>query len=173
MKQVCGTIKAEMSLKILSLNTRGISDVLKRRAIFNFYRNKAAIICLQETHSTAENELIWSSEWGGDILFSHGTTKSRGVCILMPKGMKQTCSDVYRDNAGRIIKTNIEINNCAVSICNIYAPNDDNPAFFNEVHKVLSNASSNKILVGDFNLVMNLAMDRIGVQRDKYKAKEI
>ena len=99
-----------MSLKLLSVNTRGLRDSIKRRSIFNFYRSKASIICLQETHSDKDCETVWTNEWGGDVLFSHGSNKSRGVCILFPKGFKQLCQNIHRDQAGRIIKVDVEVN---------------------------------------------------------------
>ena len=83
-----------MSLKLLSINTRGLRDVIKRCSIFNFYRKKANIICLQETHSCIKDETIWSAEWGGDIIFSHGQTNSKRVCVLLTKGMKKLCKDI-------------------------------------------------------------------------------
>ena len=155
------------------MNTRGIRDTIKRRSIFNFYRSKATVICLQETHSEPEDEIIWASEWGGDILFSHGNRRSRGVCILLLKGMKKRCSNISTDNVGRYIKTDIEINNCVVSVCNIYAPNEDSPSFFEEINKTMAISTNNIIIIGDFNLVMNTAVDRIGSHNNKIKSKEV
>ena len=126
-----------MSLKILSLNTRGLRDVLKRRAIFNYYRSRAEFICLQETHSNEKDMVIWKAEWGGDILFVHGTTQARGVCVLMPKGAEKEVKEVEQDKCGRIIKFKIKWNNELFSICNIYAPNKDSPAFFPSITTVI------------------------------------
>ena len=65
-----------MSLQLISLNTRGLRDALKRKTVFNYYRERANLICLQETHSTAQDEVIWQSEWGGKIYYSHGTSSA-------------------------------------------------------------------------------------------------
>ena len=162
-----------MSIKIISLNVRGIRDTLKRRAIFNFYRNKGNIICLQETHSTEDDMRKWEMEWGGEILFNHGTTKSKGVCILLQKGMKKHVKATNMDNEGRRISIQFEVNNVILSICNIYTPNDDNPHFFNEVLKELSEMTENIIIVGDFNLVLNPCMDCIGSEHTKTNAVNV
>ena len=69
-----------MVLNIVSLNVRGIRDAEKRCSIFNFYRNKCNILCLQETHSTLADEAMWRSEWGANIMFSHGESNARGTC---------------------------------------------------------------------------------------------
>ena len=43
---------------------------------------------LQETYSDVNDELIRQSEWGGKILFSHGTDHSKGVCIVLDPATK-------------------------------------------------------------------------------------
>ena len=70
-------------LKIISPNIRGITETFKRRKFFrNLHESGADIIYVQETHSTKGRERIWKSEWGGKIVFGHGKTNARGVCIL-------------------------------------------------------------------------------------------
>ena len=65
-------------LKILSLNVRGLRNAGKRKAVFSYLKNqKASICCLQETFSKKDDEKIWTLEWGGKILFSHGTIYQR------------------------------------------------------------------------------------------------
>ena len=161
----------QMSLKLLTLNVRGLRDNIKRRAIFNFYRNKGDIICLQETHSEENDEQGWAMEWGGDILFSHGSTNARGVCTLLKKGCLKQCSLVDRDNAGRSLIFNLEINDVTIAIANIYAPNTDCPHFFEELLNKIALNAENRIILGDFNLVMNTEMDRIGSHTNKVKAR--
>ena len=39
-------------------------------------------IFLQESHSTPETELLWKLDWGGDIVFNHGTFNSTGIALL-------------------------------------------------------------------------------------------
>ena len=75
-----------MAIKLLSLNVRGLRNHVKRCAIFNYCRSRADIILLQETHSCPTTENRWQLEWGGSILFSHGDTNARGVCILVKRG---------------------------------------------------------------------------------------
>ena len=45
---------------------------------------KNAFVFLQETHSLVSDENQWQTEWGSDIIFSHGSNNSRGVAILFP-----------------------------------------------------------------------------------------
>ena len=62
-------------VNIISHNVHGLHDNIERQEIFHYYRTKASIICLQETHSSIEqiDETLWSNEWGGKIFFHMGT----------------------------------------------------------------------------------------------------
>jgi len=64
------------NIRCYSSNVRGIkSDKRKRKSIFNTFKSKyPGIIFTQETHSTVEVESMWKHEWGGEIIFSHGTS---------------------------------------------------------------------------------------------------
>ena len=76
------------SLKLLSLNVRGLGNFRKRRAVFTWCRKqKADLIFLQETHTTKNYESQWKKEWGSSIMFSHGRTNARGVAVLIRSGL--------------------------------------------------------------------------------------
>ena len=45
-------------------------------------------------------------------------------------------------------------------LSNIYAPNEDTPAFFVEVFKLLDKYKGRRIITGDFNLVLDVDIDR-------------
>ena len=63
--------------------------IRKQKEIFLYCKHmKFDIIMMQEVHSELNNEPIFQSEWGGKIIFSHGTTQARGTAILFnPKCM--------------------------------------------------------------------------------------
>lgn len=98
-------IFATMSrIKILSLNTNGIANTIKRRVIFgNFRSQKAKFYLLQETHSTPESGFLWASEWGGRIFHSHGASNSRGVAIMLDRDVDYKMGSVVRDTEGRFV----------------------------------------------------------------------
>ena len=87
------------------MNARGLGDRLKRTQVFSWLRsNKACIFFLQETHSTLESEKLWKDDWGlGSIFFSHGTSNSRGVCILLKDIPDFIVEKEYHDDEGRFI----------------------------------------------------------------------
>ena len=141
---------------------RGLSDTIKRRCVFDYYHKRADIICIQESHSIIENEQIWQNEWGGQILFDHGESNARGVCVLVKKGFPGRISNVIYGGDGRSIIFDLEIEEIKYSIAAIYAPNTDSPKFFQNIDWLMTERSEFKMIVGDFNVVLNKDLDRSG-----------
>ena len=52
-----------------------------------------------------EDETVWKREWGGDIIFSHGSYRSRGVCILIDPSKNIKSEHSFKDSNGRIVLT--------------------------------------------------------------------
>ena len=58
----------------MSLNIRGLRNQRKMRNIFSYLKDQnCAVYLLQETFSKPQDELIWKTEWRGEIFFSHGS----------------------------------------------------------------------------------------------------
>ena len=158
--------------KILSLNVRGIRDVAKRRGIFSYLKDeKAAFYFLQETYSEKEDETVWKKEWGGDIIFSHVSNRSRGVCILIDPSENIKSEHSFKDSNGRIVLTTIEFNGFKLSLCNIYAHNNltEQIVFIQELNGFLMDKSeiTSLIVGGDWNCTL-AKMDKSG--GSKWKA---
>ena len=121
------------NILISSLNVRGLRDFKKRREVFHYFQKaEAEILFLQEAHCTAEIEKQWRAEWGYTILFSHGTSDSRGVCILFKNTFYLDIHDVLSDPEGRYIIADVTIGSKRLSLVNIYGPSQDKPFFFGE-----------------------------------------
>ena len=151
---------------ILSLNVRGIRDQLKRRSIFAYLKDHSPkIIFLQETYSEPCDEMIWKSEWGGEIFFSHGTKHSKGVCILIHPSLRSKIDYVFKSNTGRMVLITMEFNSPKLSLCNVYAPNNQSEQlnFLQELNNVLIDKSelSTLIVGGDWNCTLT-KKDKVG-----------
>ena len=99
------------AFKLVSLNVRGVSNFQKRRTIFTWCRKrKADFIFLQETHSRKEQEKQWINEWGGKIVYSHGSPNSCRVAVLIRNGFNCIIQNMVLDPSGRfiILKVTIE-----------------------------------------------------------------
>ena len=151
---------------------RGIADNAKRRAIFENSRFNADLLILQETHSTIESEKVWRNEWGGDVIFSHGTSNARGIAIFIKKEISQQVQNIYRDTDGRLIIVDVVENDQKISVVAIYVPNEDSPGYFSKIEQELMKRSEHKIIVGDFNLTLDVELDRENTYCNNNKAKE-
>ena len=70
-------------MSFISLNARGLKNIVKRKAFFLFCKEQRDnCVFLQETHSTEEDVKFWKLQRGDSIFFSHGTSHSAGVMIL-------------------------------------------------------------------------------------------
>ena len=83
MSQINNSSDALIDLRVGCLNANGLGDKTKRNLVLNWLKNKnETIIFLQESHSTPETERLWKLDWGGDIVFNHGTFNSTGIAVL-------------------------------------------------------------------------------------------
>ena len=57
-------------------------------------------------------------------------------------------------------------------MCNVYAPNEDDPGYFKEVIRVLEKFHNKDVVLlgGDFNMVMDPAIDRLDSQHNHHKS---
>ena len=156
-------------VKLVSLNVKGIGNFKKRRTIYTWCRRrKVDIIFLQETHSKKETEIQWKNEWGGKMLFSHGSSNSWGTAILIKNTINCTIMSTISDPLGRYIISKIQIDDKLYVFVNVYAPNKDKDSiqFFKKLYILLQTedleCEDNIILGGDFNCPLNPSLDKRG-----------
>ena len=140
--------------------------------MFDKHRVNADILVLQETHSVPEVESMWENEWGGKALYAHGTNKSRGIALFVTKEMRNKMSNIVRDVEGRYILVDIYDQNQYITLVAIYAPNEDCPNFFETLARYLRKRSEHKLIIGDFNLTLNVELDRLNTNCNNNKSLE-
>ncbi len=161
------------NIRIVSFNVNGLRLKQKRIAILEKLRSLNAIILLQETHSHPDVESEWRNDWGGNILFSHGTSNSRGTAILMPNQMNYDILEETKDSNGRFIGIKVKINDDEYCIFNAYAPTLDKKneqiIFAGYMQDVISQYESDSVIMGgDYNLYMNPELDKKGTMPPSY-----
>jgi exonuclease III len=155
----------KLSVGIYSMNVRGLRDQVKRTQVFSWLHNRNAnIYLLQETHSTSDTEKLWKDDWGNNnIYFSHGTSNSRGVSVLFENSGNFEIKRDFHDEEGRFIILDIILNNQKITLVNVYGPNLDNPAFFENIHSKLNDFDCESLIWGgDFNCVQDVRWDKKG-----------
>ena len=84
---------------------------------------KSDIIFLQETYSTAEVEDIWRTQWQGKLFFSHSTSHSCGVMVLVSGDLDFNLNSIRTDDEGRYIVLEAEVQGANFLLVNFYVPN--------------------------------------------------
>ena len=158
-------------LKFSSLNVRGLGEVSKRKEIFNWLRKKKfSIYMLQEVHCTEKNIHLWTAEWGYKALFSCCASNKAGTCILFNNNFHLQITKTRSDPNGRFIICDICTNGKNITLCNLYAPNEDKPDFFRDIAIYLQDFQCDEIIIGgDFNLVMDVSKDKKGGRASTHK----
>ena len=83
--------------EVVSYNVCGLGDDRKRRKIFNYMKKHTcgkAVVILQKTHSVQKVEKLFEYQWKCKVLFSHGTSSSRDVCVCFRYDLDHKSFDV-------------------------------------------------------------------------------
>ena len=81
-------------------------------------------------------------EWEGKIIWSHGTTNSKGVAIAFKRNLKISVLNILPDKDGRYLFAEIALRQKMLYFANVYGPNNKNPMFFSSFFNDLNNFSS-------------------------------
>lgn len=158
-----------MKNKICTFNVKGLGERKKRNHIFNWLKENEYDICLlQEIHCKIEELSQWEKEWGAKCFLSGNSTNSKGIGIFL-KGSFQI-NDYKEIIEGRLQSLSITINDTDLLLINIYAPNNDDPAFFDTLNEILCNNDDKTFIIGgDFNTVLDTDLDKKNGNQDTHK----
>jgi len=149
-------------VNLISWNINGCGSPVKRKKILAFLKiKKADIAFLQETHFKDEKEALkLRGGWVGHVFHNSVSSKRSGVAILVRKKINFVLMNQHKDKEGRLLCLEAKLNDVKIVLCNVYAPNKEEPEFFHEVNKTLTNLEGYVILGGDFNQTMDGILDR-------------
>ena len=134
------TTTSKMSLhntiKVSSANVQGIRDINKRIDVITYLLKDANIICLQDTHLTKIDTHCLRTNFPNCEIFIEGNrTNARGVLILLKKNFEYKIKYSMSDNTGNLLLLDLDLGEISLRLINIYAPNTDNPSFFQKSFK--------------------------------------
>jgi exonuclease III len=157
----------EETIKLINHNAQGLKGKTKKRQVMKWAtKKKFDIMTIQEAHIEEEDLDDWKEVWKGTLLYSGGTNQSRGVIILINNLADHEVLEEEKDTEGRWIIARLLIKGQEIKIGNYYGPNGDNPKTMKEMLTTMETMETEKvILAGDFNLVLNLNMDKQGGQK--------
>ena len=137
-----------MEIQISSLNVRGIGDKQKRSELFSWLRSKKfSLYLLQEVHCSNDIISMWSSEWDYKSLFSCCSSAKGGVAILFNNNFSFQILRLYLDTNGRFIICDIETEGKCITLATLYAPNEDEPSFFQGFFDHLSDFQCDDLII--------------------------
>jgi exonuclease III len=154
-------------IKIININVKGLKSKGKRRKVLNWAKKKKfEIMTIQEAHIEDIDIGEWKKDWKGGLIYSSGNNRSRGVAILIKENLEYIVHEKEQDTEGRWIVADITIKNKRTTIGTYYGPNDDHPSHLEKMfEKITEFGNENIIITGDFNLVLNVNIDKHGGQK--------
>ena len=106
---------------------------------------------------------MYLAEWGFEGLFSCHSGFKAGVCILFSNNFNLQIHKTFCDPEGLFILCDLKIEQFCITLANIYAPNDDNPGFFEFLFEQLQTFKCEEMIIGgDYNLVLDINKDKKG-----------
>jgi len=87
---------------------------------------------LQEVHCTERSFEIWAAKWGNRAFFS-GIAGNKAVVAILFNNFAYNVLRQICDKERRYNIIDLEVGELILTICNVYAPNKDDPFFFQNV----------------------------------------
>jgi len=115
-------------------------------------RQSIDVSFIQETPLSDAEHIKLRRDWVGHVYHSLFNTKARGVAILINKKFNLKLTSIEKDSNGRFVLVKGELNSISVTLVNIYGPNHDDPAFFNDLVLKLATAEGHCLVGGGPNL---------------------
>lgn len=148
-----------------------MGDPIKKATVFSVLEtHEVELICVQETHLTNDTKSQFRSKKFRNQYHSVHSSYSRGVSILVKRGVLFSCREVSIDALGCYIFLNCLTENKPYVLANVYIP----PLFKLEIMYRLLEFVEDKvdtpiIVVGDFNALLNSSLDRFppGARTDR------
>ena len=153
------------TLNFISWNVRGLNHPVKRGRVFSHIKHlKANVVFLQETHIRNSDNSRLMMKWKGQHFHSSFQAKARGVSILIDQKVPLEVHSKISDSNGRYIIITGKLYNTLVALVNVYAPNTDDPEFFERIFSLLPDLNLySLILGGDFNCWLDPVLDRSSI----------
>lgn len=154
-------MSAPNNYTFMTLNIRGTKCPVKRKCILYYLKqHKVDIALLQETHLTDSEHDKLKREWVGQVYYSSFTSRARGVAILINKICPFQIQSQIKDKGGRFVIIQGFFSTEPITNVNVYGPNHDDPKSYQDIFLKLMCPSSEIIMAGDFNLVLDPSSDR-------------
>ena len=149
-------------IPIITFNVRGLNASTKRHRLADCIQKQDPYIrCLQETHFRPRDTYRLKVKGWKKIFHENGNQKKAGVAILISDKTDFKTKTITRDKEGHYIMIKGSIQEEAITIVSIYAPNIGAPQNIRQMLTAIKGeVDSNTILEGDFNTPLHQWTDQ-------------
>lgn len=149
------------NLSVGTLNCWGLNQLIKAKRISSFLKKSDFdIVCLQETYLKEGKLLQQASTFYPLQYMSPGTSKSRGVAVLISDKVNFVPNGVETDQEGHYVFVKGTFNSEALTIASVYIPNSGQVGFFKEILTKLKTFQEGVLVMGiDLNFVVDKWID--------------
>ena len=153
-------------ISIITLNVNGLNAPTKRHRLTEWNKKQDPYICcLQETHFRPKDTYRLEVRRWKNIFHSNGKQKRAGVAIFISDKIDLKIKKMTRDKEGHYIMIKGSIQEEAITIVNIYAPNRGASQYIRKtLTDIKGEIDSNTIIAGHFNTPLT-PMDRSSKQK--------
>ena len=129
-------IPSSKALTYCSMNCQGLSNISKRKDVFNYLRQKKFdIYFIQDVHFSVKEIPYIRAMWGYEVFVNSYSSQSRGVAILLNNTFEYKFHSKTVDDIGNMLLLDITIKEKKLTLGNIYGPNKDDPDFYKRLKK--------------------------------------
>lgn len=156
-----------MSLKIVSLNVKGLNSPYKRYLLWReALSQKCDILCAQETHLTQSNTPRVSHHKFPHCFFANSDKKTKGVLIAIRDTITFSQKFIECDPNGRCVILGAELNHQPFTLVSVYSPNTNQNSFLRQLLKRVHSIQVGQLIIcGDFKPVSDTSLDSTSSRR--------
>lgn len=143
------------SIKVVSLNAKGLNIPEKRRMLLTDLRNsRADVAFIQETHFKHDKFPLLKNRFFPVAYHStNPAAKTKGVSILISSRLPWQCQAALKDPEGRFVFLRGLVGDTPLTLASIYAPNEHQDTFITSILDKLGEFTAGQLILGgDFNI---------------------
>lgn len=148
-------------VKFVSWNCRGLHTLTKIKQVMTRIKQlQSKIVFLQETHLMSKDIYRIRNRWAGQVFSASFSSQARGVITMIHKSIPFQTAKTIQDPSGRYLIVQGTLLSKALTLVNIYGPNEDIPKFYSNLFLTVSSLSGSYVIGGDFNCTLDPIRDR-------------
>lgn len=150
----------DTAIKILTLNTAGLNNQIKRKRIGKLLRDeKADLVCHQKTHLRSMAVKYIRQVFSRFFFHAAFSAKAKGILLDISKRLVIDIEQCILDSRGRYIIWWGKVFHLKLIIVGIYAPNAAQETFCEELGLLMPEKKQSILVIGYFNSVLDFKLD--------------